>query len=110
MLHSTTVVYWEIILDQSGMLFLYWITLVDISLEILDHIRIEYLPPNTTSKLQHILDAQSSTIYLDFIEKYPTLESRQYHTNKADVKVHKFAPDVQKAMTFMTSAQSIAIV
>ncbi|RPB22509.1 hypothetical protein L211DRAFT_873921 [Terfezia boudieri ATCC MYA-4762] len=36
--------------------------------------------------------------------KYPTLESCQYHTKKGDLKIHKFAPDVDKAMTFMTSA------
>ncbi|KAF8422179.1 hypothetical protein EV426DRAFT_606293 [Tirmania nivea] len=38
------------------------------------------------------------------MEKYPTLESRRYHTKKGDLKIHKFAPDVHKAMSFMTSA------
>jgi len=83
------------------------------------NIRIEYLPPNTKSKLQPCDQGFIQTLkahtkrailrnLLDFIEKYPTLESRQYHTKKGDLKTHKFAPDVHNAMIFMTSAWQTA--
>jgi len=69
------------------------------------NIRIEYLPPNTTSKLQPFDQGIIRTLkahtrrailrsLLDFIEEYLTIESRQYHTKKGDAKVHKFPPDV----------------
>lgn len=43
-------------------------------------------------------------ILRNLIEMYPTLESRQYHTHKGELKIHKFAPNALNAMTFMTSA------
>lgn len=79
------------------------------------NIRIEYLPPNTTSKLQpcdqgiiqtlkaHTRRANLRSI-LDFIDKYPTYESHQYYTKKGDLRTRKFAPDVRNAITFITSA------
>ena len=79
------------------------------------NIKIVFLPPNTTSKLQtcdqgiiHTLKAHTRRAILrsllDFTEQYPTLESRKYSTSGGDTKVHKFAPDVRKAMSFMVSA------
>lgn len=79
------------------------------------NIRIVFLPPNTTSKLQpcdqgiiHTLKAHTRRALLrsllGFTEPYPTLESRHYTIAGGDIKVHQFAPDVRKAMTFMTSA------
>ena len=78
------------------------------------NIKIVFLPPNTTSKLQpcdqgiiHTLKAHTRRAILrsllDFTEKYPTLESRQYSFG-GEIRIHKFAPDVRTAMAFMTSA------
>ena len=78
------------------------------------NIKIVFLPPNTTSKLQpcdqgiiHTLQAHTRRAILrsllDFTEKYPTLESRQYSV-EGEIRIHKFAPDVRTAMAFMTSA------
>jgi len=75
---------------------LYWITLVDISLEMLDQ---QIFELNIFLQIQHpnySLVIKGLFVHLDCIEKYPTLESRQYHTKKGDVKVHKFAPYVRK--------------
>ena len=77
------------------------------------NIKIEFLPRNTTPRLQpsdqgiiHTLKAHSrrATLrsLLDFREQYPTTESRQYQRPSGDIRSLKFAPDIRNAMTFMT--------
>ena len=79
------------------------------------NIKIGFLPPNTTSKVPpcdlgiiHTLKAHTRRAILrsllDFTEEYPTLESRHYSIPGGETKVLKFAPDILKAMTIMTSA------
>ena len=79
------------------------------------NIKIVFLPPNTTAKLQPCEKGIIQTLkaytnrgilrsLLDFSEKYLTLELRQYCTPGGNIKVHKFAPDILKGMTLMTSA------